>query len=262
MTGVTCGKGHHGDMRSLYVVSDVHGYRDDLARGLGEVGLVDAEGRWAGADDELWVLGDLLDRGPDGIGALDLVMSLQQQAPSQVHVLMGNHEVLALGRHRFPRSRFAESWRINGGRTRDQEALTPGHLSWLASLPVMARVGDYLLVHSDTTRYLRWGSHVDEVNAAVRAALADERDLAAHWELWAGLTGRYAFTADGGTAAARMMLARYGGEVVVHGHSVIASLTGTASHEVDRPLLYADRLALDIDGGRYDGGPLLVVRLA
>ena len=31
----------------------------------------------------------------------------------------------------------------------------------------MARVGDQLLMHSDTTEYLGWGSSVDEVNATV-----------------------------------------------------------------------------------------------
>ena len=88
-------------MGSLYVVSDVHGYHDDLVRGLDRAGF--------GGDDELWILGDLLDRGPDGIGVVNRVMSMQQEAPDRVHVLMGNHEILALGRYRFPRSQFALS---------------------------------------------------------------------------------------------------------------------------------------------------------
>jgi len=57
------------------------------------------------------------------------------------------------------------------------------------------------------------------------------------------------------------MLSTYGGECLVHGHSIIGSLIDRPSPEVDGPILYADGLALAIDGGRYDGGPLLLVRL-
>jgi hypothetical protein len=240
-------------MRSLFVVSDVHGFRDDLVRGLEDAGF--------SGDDELWVLGDLLDRGPDGIGAIDHVRALQDQAPGQVHVLMGNHEILALGRHRFPDSRFEDSWRINGGLQRDQDGLTEEHVAWLASLPLMANVGDYLFMHSDTTGYLRWGSTVEEVASTVHAALADVEDLDAHWEVWKRLTARYDFAGRDGSEVAQRMLSAYGGELIVHGHSIIGTLLGVPSSEVEQPLLYADGRVLDIDGGRYDDGPLFVVEL-
>lgn len=240
-------------MGSLYVVSDVHGHRDDLRRELDAVGF--------GGADRLWVLGDLVDRGPDGIGTIDLVRSLQREAPDRVHVLMGNHEALALGRHRFPFGRFADSWRVNGGRARDQEGLSPDHVAWLAGLPLMARVGDHLLMHSDTTEYLGWGDSVEEVNRTVHDLLADAEDLEAHWEVWARLTGRYDFAGPDGAETARRMLATYGGEGIVHGHSIIGMLVGVPSSEVTGPVVYADGLVLAIDGGRYDGGPLLVVRL-
>jgi hypothetical protein len=241
-------------MGSLFVVSDVHGFRQDLERGLAEVGF--------SGDDELWVLGDLLDRGPDGIGAIDHVRALQHQAPARVHALMGNHEILALGRHRFPDSRFDDSWRINGGLQSDQDALTEEHVAWLATLPLLARVQDHLFMHSDTTEYLRWGSTVDEVNSTVRAALADAEDFGAHWEVWKRLTTRYHFAGDDGPAVAQRMLGRYGGRRIVHGHSIIGSLLDRPSPEVTEPLLYAEGHVLDIDGGRYDDGPLLIVELA
>ncbi|HSE10282.1 MAG TPA: metallophosphoesterase family protein [Nocardioidaceae bacterium] len=240
-------------MGALYLVSDVHGFRDDLEQGLEQVGF--------GADDELWILGDLVDRGPDGIGVVNLVRSLQEQHPGRVQVLMGNHEILALGRHRFPHSKFADSWLINGGKRRDQEGLTDEHIEWLASLPLMAQVGDFLLMHSDTTEYLAWGNSVDEVNETVAAALSDADDLDAHWDVWRRLTSRYDFADEDGAAVAEEMLATYGGEVIVHGHSIISTLIDVPSPEVKAPLLYADERVLDIDGGRYDGGPLLFVRV-
>lgn len=240
-------------MGSRYVVSDVHGYRDDLVRALDRAAF--------GSTDELWILGDLLDRGPDGIGVIEHVRALQEELPGQVHVLMGNHEILALGRHRFPRSRFADSWLVNGGLRRDQEGLTEDHVAWLADLPLMARSRDLLLVHSDTTEYLAWGSSVAEVNDTVARALSDPDDFDAHWDVWARLTSRYDFAGSAGRRAAGRMLSTYGGEAIVHGHSIIGMLLGVPSSEVTAPILYADGLVLAIDGGRYDGGPLLVIEL-
>ncbi|MGZ4486123.1 MAG: metallophosphoesterase family protein [Nocardioidaceae bacterium] len=244
----------------LFVVSDVHGHLDDLRRGLVDAGLVDADGAWAGGEAELWMLGDLVDRGPDGIGVIDLMMSLQRQAPDRVHVLMGNHEALALGQKLFPGSSFADVWALNGGQARDQDALTDDHVAWLRGLPLMGRVGDFLLMHSDTTAYLSWGESVDSVNATVSGLLASE-DAAAHWDVFARLTSRYHFTGAEGGDVATGVLSTFGGECVVHGHTIIGSLTGTPSPEVTGPVLYADGLVLAIDGGRYDGGPLLLVRL-
>lgn len=247
-------------MSSLFVVSDVHGHRDDLVVGLAREGLVDGDGAWCGGDAQLWFLGDLTDRGPDGIGVVDLAIALQQQAPGQVHALMGNHEILALGMKRFPESRFASSWVINGGLSSDQEALTPAHLEWLGSLPVLAKVGEYLFMHSDTTAYLGWGDSVEQINATVRE-IVESRDADAYWDVWARLTSRYHFARPGGPEVARGLLETLGAGGIVHGHSIIGSLTDCPSAEVDGPVLYADGQVLAIDGGRYDGGPLLVVQL-
>lgn len=240
-------------MGSLYVVSDVHGHRDDFLRGLDRLGF--------GADDELWILGDLLDRGPDGFGVVEAVMRLQREAPGRVHVLMGNHEILAVGRYRFPGSQFSASWRANGGLAEDQARLREEHIAWLASLPVLGGARSYLLMHSDTTAITTWGGSVEEVNETVRDLLSDPDDLEAHWQVWALLTRRYEFAGGDGREVARGLLTRYGGQQIVHGHTIIGSLLDEPSSRVTQPLLYADGLVLDIDGGRYDGGPLLFVEL-
>jgi hypothetical protein len=244
----------------LFVVSDIHGHLADLRHGLAQAGLLDEDDRWTGEDAQLWVLGDLTDRGPQGIEVVDLLRSLQKQAPDQVHVLMGNHEALMLGRALFPETRFREVWKINGGLLRDQDALTGEHLAWLRSLPVLARAGDFLLMHSDTVEYLEWGRSVEDVNTTVSSLLAED-DADAHWEVFAMLTSRYDFARADGADVARDMLATLGGECIVHGHSIIGSLIDVPSHEVEGPIAYADGLVVDIDGGRYDGGPLLVVQL-
>jgi hypothetical protein len=247
-------------MSSTFVVSDVHGYLDDLREQLRGAGLIGDDDGWAGGDAVLWVLGDLVDRGPDGIGVVRLLRSLQEKAPEQVHVLMGNHEALMLGEKLFPGTKFAEVWKINGGLRSDQDGLTDDDVAWLRTLQPMALVGEHLLMHSDTTGYLEWGDTVDDVNAKVASLLADD-DLQQHFDVFAALTSRYDFVGSDGAEVARRMLSTYGGERIVHGHSIIGSLIDKPSAEIKEPILYADGLVVAIDGGRYDGGPLLLVEL-
>jgi calcineurin-like phosphoesterase family protein len=247
-------------MGSTYVISDVHGHLADLREVLVQAGLVDGEDRWAGGDAELWVLGDLIDRGPDGIGVVRFVRSLQEQAPEQVRVLMGNHESLMLGYHLFPDTRFAEVWLLNGGHKVDQEGLTDDDVAWLRRLPVMALAGDYLLMHSDTADYLSWGSSVEDVNTTVADLLSGD-DAQQHFDVFAALTSRFEFKGSDGPEVARVMLGTLGGGHIVHGHSIINTLFDVPPLEIDGPYIYADGLVVGIDGGRYDGGPLLLVQL-
>ena len=247
-------------MDGTYVVSDIHGFLEDLERNLAAVGLV-TDGRWTGGDAQLWVLGDLTDRGPDGSGVLALVRSLTAEAPEHVHMLLGNHDALLLARRLFPQGRLAELGRMNGGWMREAEALTDDDVAWLRGLPAMALVGGDLLMHTDTVDYLDWGGSVAEINSHVAALLASD-DADDHFKLFATLTNRYDFADEGsGGAVAAKMLRRLGGTRIVHGHSIISTLTGGRSACTTGPLSYADELVLAIDGGRYDDGPLLVVRL-
>lgn len=244
---------------SVYAVSDVHGHREDLVRALQRAGLIDAAERWCGGSAQLYVLGDLLDRGPDGIGVVRLLRRLQAEAPAHVHVLLGNHEVLTLGMWLHPDQGWLPLWQRNGGIASDQAGLTHEDVAWLSSLPAMARVGDDLLVHSDTTNYLGWGHSVEAVNDRVRSLMTSPSP-AGLAEVWRGLAQRRRFVGRGGAAQAQTMLSTFGGRRIVHGHSIVATLRGTTPGH--GALSYADGRALAIDGGRYDGGPLLLVPLS
>ncbi|HEX4722917.1 MAG TPA: metallophosphoesterase [Pseudonocardiaceae bacterium] len=256
-----------------YVIGDVHGHRAELIAALQVAGLVAEDATWSGGPARLWFLGDFFDRGDDGVAVVELVMRLIDEAAAaggEVHALLGNHEILTLGMHRwgdtevpadFGSRSFARSWQLNGGQDADQAALTETHLTWLKSLPVMARVGDYLLMHSDTVEYFNWGDTLDEINDAVRAVLAGE-DLFEWWECWRRMTTRYAFRGPEGAEVADKVLAAFGGSQIVHGHSVIADQLGVSPVDVEGPCLYADGKVLGVDGGVFVGGPCLVVRLS
>jgi hypothetical protein len=254
------------------VIGDVHGHRAELVDALRAAGLVDEDAAWCGGSARVWFLGDFFDRGPDGVAVVDLVMGLGAQAEhagGSVRALLGNHEILSLGMHRwgavgvpsdYGTRSFERSWRLNGGQQHDQDTLTGEHVAWLAGLPVLARVNDYLLMHSDTTEYLGWGETLDEINATVTAVLAGD-DIEAWWDCWRRMTTRYAFRGPEGPELADEMLGRFGGSRIVHGHSVIADQLGVPPPLVEGPVLYAEGKVLGVDGGVFVGGPCLVVPL-
>ena len=68
---------------SNYVMSDVHGQYKSYMKMLKKIDLK--------AEDTLYVLGDAIDRGPDGIKILNDIM----KRPN-VELILGNHELLML----------------------------------------------------------------------------------------------------------------------------------------------------------------------
>ncbi len=264
----------------LYVVGDVHGYLDELRAALRTAELIDAEDRWAGGSARLWFLGDFTDRGPDGIGVIDLVMRLSAEAAAAggyCKALMGNHELLLIGARRFGdtpvnsragTASFQAAWLLNGGQRTDMERLEDHHLQWMSRLDAMAVADDHLLLHSDATCYLEYGDTVAEVNDAVTQAL-QRSDADETWDLFRHFTKRFAFREEGaGTLAARELLDAFGGSRIVHGHSPIPYLLGEVGGEEDGeapqitgPHVYAEGLAVAMDGGVTMDGKLLVTRL-
>ncbi|MFF4399894.1 metallophosphoesterase family protein [Streptomyces sp. NPDC001480] len=264
----------------LYVVGDVHGYLDELIAALQEKGLIDAAGQWCAGTARLWFLGDFTDRGPDGIGVIDLVMRLSAEAAAAggyCKALMGNHELLLLGAKRFGdtpvnsgagTATFQAAWLLNGGQKTDMDRLQDHHLQWMARLDAVEEVDGYLLVHSDTTAYLDYGDSIEEVNDTVRETIT-RNDADEVWDLFRKFTKRFSFR-EGGAEAVRSLLDTYGGTRIVHGHSPIPYLLGEVGSEeededtgpvVEGPHVYADGLAIAMDGGVTMAGKLLVQQL-
>jgi hypothetical protein len=268
----------------LYVVGDVHGYLDELRGELRAAGLVDGEDRWAGGDARLWFLGDFTDRGPDGVGVIELVMRLSAEAAAAggyCKALMGNHELLLFGAKRFGdtpvdsragTASFHAAWLLNGGQRSDMERLQDHHVQWISRLDSMALAEDHLLVHSDAGCYLEYGDTVTGVNDTVTAIL-QRGDADETWELFRRFTKRFAFRdEESGPTVARDMLDTFGGRRIVHGHSPIPYLLGEPGGEpgaeqpdrstvVGGPHVYADDLAVAMDGGVTMDGRLLVAQL-
>lgn len=87
---------------ATYVTSDAHGHLRAFSRAL--------ELAQPGSHDTLYVIGDMIDRGPAPVG----VMKLVHQLPN-AHVLLGNHERMMLDA--LGSSDFMDTflWELNGG---------------------------------------------------------------------------------------------------------------------------------------------------
>ncbi|MEU6766449.1 metallophosphoesterase [Streptomyces sp. NPDC046853] len=265
----------------LFVVGDVHGYLDELLAALHEQNLIDGDGDWSAGNARLWFLGDFTDRGPDGIGVIDLVMRLSAQAAAAggyCKALMGNHELLLLGAKRFGdtpvnsgagTATFQAAWLLNGGQKTDMERLEDHHLQWMARLDAIESEDGHLLMHSDTTAYLDYGDSIEAVNDTVRETLT-RNDADECWDLFRKFTKRFAFRDESGPGAVRELLDMYGGHRIVHGHSPIPYLLGDVGSEddsdgggpvIEGPHIYAGGLAIAMDGGVTMAGKLLVCQL-
>ncbi|MDX1993829.1 MAG: metallophosphoesterase family protein [bacterium] len=259
--------------RPIYIIGDVHGHLQKLIELLqDDIRVLDDDLRWIGRDASLWFLGDFFDRGPDGVGVVDLVMRLQQEATAdggQVRALLGNHDFTILSAYRFPDVRtkgpignFKGDWKRNGGQDNDLTRLEPHHIEWLLSLPAMARVEGRLLMHADSTLYMRYGRTVEEVNAAFSEIL--HSDDVEKWDrMLSEFSEHKAFSDRGknGMASATEFMRVYGGAQIVHGHTPISTMTSQPASKVVAPYYYANGLCVNVDGGMYLGGPGFVHEL-
>jgi len=257
--------------RPLYIIGDVHGHVKKLTKLLQDAQLIDAQHSWQAETATLWFLGDFVDRGPDGIAVLDLVMRLQSEAAAaggSVVSLLGNHEMLLLAAYRFGRrstglgSTFLTRWKQNGGNRKDLASLTLRHLDWMAHLPAMALVDDHLLMHADAPLYLKCGRTVEEVNATFTKLLS-RSDALAWEETLEDFARRGAFLyPTSGEEFARRFLSIFGGQQLIHGHTPISSMLRCPPGKVKSPWIYAGGQCVNVDGGMCLGGSGFVHQLS
>ena len=221
-----------GAPRAL-IVGDVHG---DLER------LFSALRPYPAEDWRTIFLGDLVDGGPFGVGALRYARDRPRS-----ELLLGNHEVQLLGalRDRETRGDGLRSWLGAGGQPHDLEELArDAHLQeWLRTRPALLMLDDGTLVqHCDSDSLGRLvpaspaspADQVERINAEV-TRLLERGESAPLAEL---MTPRGIFRKQ--PLRLRQWLERMGARRVVHGHT---------PHRGREPEVYAGGLAICFDGG-------------
>jgi len=141
------------------VIPDIHGELDALKAMLRACKAVDERLQPLAHDFTLVQMGDLVDRGPDSRGCVELMMGLQKAGQGRVVVLRGNHEDLLMDAAFKPEVKLA--WLQNGGPATLKsygegfEALAgPGgpHYQWMQSLPSYFEQEGIFFCHAGLTR--------------------------------------------------------------------------------------------------------------
>jgi bis(5'-nucleosyl)-tetraphosphatase (symmetrical) len=118
---------------SRYVIGDIQGCYAEFRELLDVIAFEPAR-------DRLWLVGDLVNRGPDSLSVLRAVKSLGSAATT----VLGNHDlhllIVAAG-HRRPHRRDTISDVLCAP---DRDEL----LEWLRGLPLVVRDGERLMVHA------------------------------------------------------------------------------------------------------------------
>src|SRR5260221_161038 len=118
---------------ATYAIGDLQGCFDPLQELLGETGFREAE-------DRLWFVGDLVNRGPQSLEILRFVEGLGERAVS----VLGNHDLhlLMVAEGRAEAHRKDTLGAILDAPDRDEL------LTWLRGLPLMHADGEYTMVHA------------------------------------------------------------------------------------------------------------------
>ncbi|MGL4107294.1 metallophosphoesterase family protein [Clostridium sp. LP20] len=136
----------------IYVMSDIHGYYNSFIRMLEKINFTE--------EDTLYILGDLIDRGPQGIKLIEYCRN-----NPNIIVLKGNHEYMLETYKRD--EQMNKCWLRSGGLdTLDELESNYGAnseyekdiISWIEKLPLFMEVSvggeSYLLTHAGLSKEL------------------------------------------------------------------------------------------------------------
>lgn len=241
------------ESEEVFVVGDVHGCADRLD---GLLALAAAMPREA-PRRVLVTLGDVIDRGPDSLGAVRLTRAAGARIGADLQVgLMGNHEMfarIALDDDLPHRARMSAqtNWMVNGGArvveeiaetgVEDVEASLRTELgTWLEGLVPSHASGGVTFVHAGLDPHA--GSLKEALSATWRADFSRGFDENRHWA-WV----REPFL--------RRDAGPHHGRFVVHGHSPAGRVDRTDA------AVQVARWRLNLDGGSYGTGRVRMARL-
>ena len=136
---------------SICVISDVHGEYNTYIDLLKGVGIVDKNLKWNFGRGHLVILGDVFDRGEMVTEVLWHLFGLEKQAEragGMVHVLLGNHEFMALRNDLVETNKkYRKVEKLAGTRYADLYSERSVLGRWLRTKPVIITINDLLFVH-------------------------------------------------------------------------------------------------------------------
>lgn len=123
---------------STYVFGDIQGCANAFERLLDRIGPT--------SEDEIWLAGDLVNRGPNNVAVLRRAREIGARA------VLGNHDLHLLARVRGARPGRRNDTLQDILQANDRDELT----DWLCNLPFVHRAGDWVMVHAGFLPEWRW----------------------------------------------------------------------------------------------------------
>lgn len=211
---------------TIYALSDVHGGYDRMVtllsahRIIAQLPNTPENAEWTAGSAVLVVTGDLMDKGPKPLEALDLLRTLEPLASSaggRVVFTLGNHEAEFLDDPQNDKATKSdgvdEEIRQRGGSALSIADGTDARGGWLRDRPFAARIGNWFFAHAGNTR----GRSIPELEQALQLAVTshdyDDAEIIGADSI---LESRGWYTADA-TVASRYAAA-VGAKHIVFGH--------------------------------------------
>jgi hypothetical protein len=223
----------------LFVMADTHGEFQIAVQLLKSQKIIDSKLKWSFGKGHLAVLGDIFDRGPNQTEILWLLYQLEGEAAragGAVHVMLGNHESMALG---------GDERYLNPKYLKVREALhAPSYAAlwgadtllgqWLRTKSAVMKIGDYLCLHGGISReVIDRKLTLAEMDESVRGSLGDPKPdgfvMSPNGPLW--YRGYFPDAARGsGSAIATAddvakILAFYDVKAIFVGHTIVPTVT-------------------------------------
>lgn len=129
-----------------YAISDIHGCNKTFLALLEKIAF--------SKNDNLFLLGDYIDRGPDSKGVIDTIFRLQNEGYN-VRTLMGNHEQMMYNAYTALMWEEIDMWTSNGGKATLQSFgvtkvndIPEKYISFIENLEMYIELPKYYLVHA------------------------------------------------------------------------------------------------------------------
>ena len=176
-----------GTAGRVVAIGDLHADIGVTRKAFLLAGATDGNDQWIGKSLTIVQLGDIIGRSDDERQVLDFIFDIRRKAEAgggKVHVLLGNHEVMAgridnqaVGRNPFPGFVGLPGLNLNDPRLQilppneraRGAALMPGgpYARRLAEFPTVLRLGGTVFVHGGVTpRWARYG--IEKINEEMR----------------------------------------------------------------------------------------------
>ena len=179
---------YRGDFK-VAAFSDLHGQYALTLELLKKNNIVDQEYNWQFGNGHLVITGDIFDRGDKVTELLWFFYRLEQQAASaggQVHLLLGNHEVMILnGDLRYLHDKYKQVAKLLN--TDFEQLYSENSVLgiWLRSKNVLVKINDTLFTHGGLHPELaRQSRSLDEINHHFTSQLVVERSQRNGFNEW------------------------------------------------------------------------------